>query len=146
MPSAVEHVTIHAPPNAVMAVVTDFARYPDFLPEMEDVEVLLVEPGAWEVRFTVRVIRQLSYTLRLVQADALTLRWSLLEGVFRSNDGGWSLAPGPEGGTVATYRIDVQMGMFVPGNIVHSLVERGLPRTLQRFKAEAERRQESGAR
>ena len=146
MPSAVQNITIQAPPEAVMAVVTDFAHYPDFLPEMEHAEVLLAEPGAWEVRFTVRVIRQLSYTLRLVQLDPLTLRWSLLEGVFRSNDGGWSLAAGSGDETIATYSIDVQMGMFVPGNIVHSLVERGLPQTLQRFKAEAERRQASEPR
>jgi ribosome-associated toxin RatA of RatAB toxin-antitoxin module len=86
MPSSVQNITIETTPAEMMAVITDFASYPDFLPEMERAEVLLAEPGAWEVRFTVRVIRQLSYTLRLVQLDALTLQWSLLEGVFRSND------------------------------------------------------------
>lgn len=146
MPSSVQNITIQTTPAEMMAVITDFASYPDFLPEMERAEVLLAEPGAWEVRFTVRVIRQLSYTLRLVQLDPLTLQWSLLEGVFRSNDGGWSLAARSEGGTTATYRIDVQMGMFVPGNIVNSLVERGLPQTLRRFKGEAERRHQSGQR
>jgi ribosome-associated toxin RatA of RatAB toxin-antitoxin module len=146
MPSSVQNITIQTTPAEMMAVITDFASYPDFLPEMERAEVLLAEPGAWEVRFTVRVIRQLSYTLRLVQLDPLTLQWSLLEGVFRSNDGGWSLAARSEGGTTATYRIDVQIGMFVPGNIVNSLVERGLPQTLQRFKDEAERRHQSGQR
>ena len=140
MPSAVQNIDIQAPPQAVMAVITDFARYPEFIPEMEDARVLLAEPGVWEVRFTVRVIRKLSYTLRLVQTGPLNLQWSLLEGVFRSNDGSWSLVEGADGGTSATYRIDVQIGMFVPGNIVHSLVERGLPQTLQQFKAEAERR------
>jgi ribosome-associated toxin RatA of RatAB toxin-antitoxin module len=146
MPSSVQNITIQTTPAEMMAVITDFASYPDFLPEMERAEVLLAEPGAWEVRFTVRVIRQLSYTLRLVQLDPLTLQWSLLEGVFRSNDGGWSLAARSEGGTTASYRIDVQIGMFVPGNIVNSLVERGLPQTLQRFKDEAERRHQSGQR
>ena len=140
MPSARQSITIQAASSEVMSLITDFAAYPDFLPEMESTEVLHTEPGAWEVRFTIKVIRQLSYTLRLVQEGPLALSWSLLEGVFRSNDGGWTLVGLEDGTTQANYWIDVQMGMFVPGNIVHSLVDRGLPQTLSRFKEEAERR------
>ncbi|MDG1481576.1 MAG: SRPBCC family protein [Myxococcota bacterium] len=140
MPSARQSITIQAPSASVMAVITDFASYPDFLPEIRSTEVLLAESGVWEVRFTIEVIRRLSYTLRLVQDTPHSLSWTLLEGVFRANDGGWSLAEESDGETAAEYRIDVRLGMFVPGNIVHSLVERGLPRTLRRFKDEAERR------
>lgn len=146
MPSARQSITIQAPPASVMAVITDFAAYPDFLPEIRTAEVLLAEPGAWEVRFTIEVIRRLSYTLRLVQDTPLTLSWTLLEGVFRANDGGWTLTEQPDDATKADYRIDVRLGMFVPGNIVHSLVDRGLPQTLQRFKDEAERRRSAEER
>ncbi|MFT5685464.1 MAG: ribosome-associated toxin RatA of RatAB toxin-antitoxin module [Myxococcota bacterium] len=140
MPSARQSITIQAPPASVMALITDFATYPEFLPEIQTTEILHTEPGAWEVRFTVEVIRRLSYTLRLVQDGPLSLSWTLLEGVFRSNDGGWTLTADSDDATTANYRIDVSLGMFVPGNIVHSLVDRGLPLTLQRFKDEAERR------
>ena len=101
--------------------------------------VLWADACAWEVRFTVRVIRQFTYTLRLVR-EGSELTWTLLEGVFRSNDGRWCLTSTPDGQTHAQYSIEVQMGMYVPGNIVHSLVDRGLPKTLGCFKAEAERR------
>ena len=88
-----------------------------------------------------RVIRELTYSLRLVQPSPGRLDWTLIEGAFKANDGGWELAPLDGGArTRVTYRIDLQVGMFVPGNIVRSLTQRSLPDTLERFKAEAERR------
>ena len=93
------------------------------------------------MRFGLSLIRELSYTLKLTQIGPNLLNWTLLEGAFRSNEGGWVLNPSDDGGrTTAEYRIDVSMSTFVPGNILRSLVERGLPETLGRFKAEAERR------
>lgn len=145
MPRATHSIRIEAPAAAIMDVITDFAAYPSFLPEMSAVEVLVEEPDAWEVRFTIQVIRSLTYTLRLVKEGPLSLQWSLLEGVFRSNDGGWTLLPQEDGSTTARYHIDVQMSMYVPGNIVNSLVDRGLPQTMSRFKQEAERRLASSA-
>jgi len=147
MPSASRTVKINASPDVVLGVITDFPAYPTFLPEMDECEVLRVErdangePLAFEVRFVVRVIRRLEYTLRLVRDENPAIRWSLVEGVFKVNDGSWVLEP-LDGGTVtqATYSIDLGVGMFVPGNIVRSLVEKSLPDTLQRFKQEAERR------
>ena len=141
-------VEIDAPAGVVMAVVTDFERYPAFLPWMQAAAVLRHEhpapgdPGeAWEVRFQVEVIRPLVYTLRLEREGVSALRWSLVEGVFRANDGAWLLAPLDEGRrTLATYEIELQTGSFVPTHILRSLVGRDLPELLQRVKAEAERR------
>jgi ribosome-associated toxin RatA of RatAB toxin-antitoxin module len=141
MPAQRQQIDIDASPERVMGVITDFAAYADFLPEMQSVDVLRHAPGEWEVRFTVRVIRELTYTLRLVQPSPERLEWTLVEGAFKSNDGGWALEPLDGGArTRATYEIDLQVGMFVPGNIVRSLTQRSLPETLGRFKAEAERR------
>jgi len=141
VPSLSRQIEVDVTPGQMMATIVDFSSYPSFLPETQQTEVVLRESAAWEVRFTVRVIRSLQYTLRLEQDGDRTLRWSLVEGVFASNDGSWTLEP-LDGGTRtrATYGIDVQVGMYVPGNIIRSLVETALPRTLERFKAEAERR------
>jgi ribosome-associated toxin RatA of RatAB toxin-antitoxin module len=141
MPAAERTIEIAAPPAVVMEVINDFSAYTRFLPEMEQVEVLSQSGGRTEVRFAVKVIRRLEYTLRLEQVDELNVRWSLVEGAFKSNDGGWKLEPLDGGArTRATYKIDLQVGMFVPGNIVRSLVDRSLPDTLARFKAESEKR------
>jgi len=141
VPSISRQIEVDVPPDQMMATIIDFAAYPTFLPETRQTEVVLREGAAWEVRFTVRVIRTLQYTLRLEQEGDRVLRWSLVEGVFASNDGSWTLEPLDGGArTRATYDIDVQVGMYVPGNIIRSLVETALPRTLERFKAEAEAR------
>lgn len=145
MPRAEQAIDIAASPPQVLATLTDFAAYPTFLPEIRSATILhqALPPlsPAWDVRFLLQMIRPLSYTLRLTCPDPLHLEWTLLEGAFRANDGGWSLAPLADGtATRATYRIELQLGLYVPGNILHSLVDTGLPQTLARFKAEAERR------
>lgn len=149
MSHARQQVEIGAPPAAVLAVITDFESYPDFLPWMRRARVLRHEhaggPGqveAWEVSFEAQVIRPLVYTLRLELVDEGRLQWSLVEGVFRASDGSWTLEPIDEGArTLATYELELLTGTFVPGNVMRSLVGRDLPDLLSRFRDEAERRQ-----
>jgi ribosome-associated toxin RatA of RatAB toxin-antitoxin module len=153
MSHARQQVAIAAPPAAVMEVVCDFGAYPSFLPWLRLVEILRHErpaPGqlqqAWEVRFHLDLIRPLQYTLRL-DAPApdpdggLQLRWSLVEGAFRGNDGSWTLKPTQGGAhTLATYEIELQTGAWVPTYVLRSVEGRDLPVMLERFRAEAERR------
>ena len=141
MPSAHTEIEIDATPEQVMAVIEDFASYPSFLPEIEQSTVVSSGEGTWDVSFTVKIVRKFSYTLRLVQESPLRVRWTQVEGAFKTNNGGWDLEP-LDGGTRtrALYNVELQVGMFVPGNILRSLVERSMPDTVQRFKAEAERR------
>jgi ribosome-associated toxin RatA of RatAB toxin-antitoxin module len=141
MPSARCRVDIDAPPGRVMEVITDFPAYPSFLPEIEEAEVVSATPGNWEVRFVLRLIRRMEYTLRLERDEDRRLSWTLVTGIFRSNDGGWELEPIDGGArTRATYAIDLVMDVFIPRTIVNSLVGESLPATLARFKARAEAR------
>ncbi|MEL6350112.1 MAG: SRPBCC family protein, partial [Myxococcota bacterium] len=141
MPAAVQTVDFDVSPSAAMGTLTDFESYPTFLPELKQARILHQEANAWEVQFTLQMIRPLVYTLRLHQPSPLALQWSLVEGVFRANAGGWVLQPIDDGArTAARYTIEIQLGMFVPANIIRSLVSEDLPRTMSRFKAEVERR------
>ena len=140
MPSTRHDAEINAPIEEVMAVILDFASYPHFLPEIEECEVVRSSADEWDVKFTVKVVKRLRYTLRVRRASPTQVRWGMLEGVFKSNDGGWDLNPLDESRTHASYFIDLQVGMFVPSSIMRSLVERSLPETVDRFKAEAEKR------
>jgi ribosome-associated toxin RatA of RatAB toxin-antitoxin module len=141
MPAARHEIEIDVTPDAVMAVITDFAAYPRFLPEMDSCEVLRSTSDEWDVQFTVKVVKRLRYTLRLRKVSEHQVRWSLVDGIFKSNEGGWDLTPLADGSrTHAAYFIDLKVGMFVPSNIMKSLVERSLPDTVSRFKAEAESR------
>ncbi|MBM4392505.1 MAG: SRPBCC family protein [Deltaproteobacteria bacterium] len=142
MPAARQSIDIDVSPDKVMSVITDFAAYPRFVPEMLESTVLRREAAAWVVKFAVRVVRRIDYTLRLEQVSPTQLRWSLVEGTFRANNGGWDLAPLDGGArrTRADYFIDLDVGMFVPGSVMKTLVEKSLPATLAAFKGEAERR------
>jgi ribosome-associated toxin RatA of RatAB toxin-antitoxin module len=144
MPSARKSIEMNAGPAAVMAVLTDFAAYPDFLPEIRSVDILSASADQWEVRFHAHVIRPLQYTLRLQREGDTRLAWTMLDGIFTSNDGAWELeqlTPDGEGAprTCATYVIDLVLGVFVPQALVNSLVGESLPATLARFEERVER-------
>lgn len=138
MPSATERIEMQAAPAAIMAVLTDFAAYPSFLPEIRRAEVLSASDGVWEVRFHAHVIRPFQYTLRLERHGDDRLVWTMLDGLFTSNDGSWELEVlEPVDGrpcTRVTYRIDLVLGVFVPQALVNSLVGVSLPATLARFQ------------
>lgn len=141
MPQTTSSIEISATPQQVMDVLVDHASYPDFLPHIRAVAVTEVGPGDWRVAYTTRVIRDLHYTLRLVQEGSRSLAWSLVEeGVFLHNSGAWTLTPLPDGRTRAEHTLDVHLAVFLPQNIARSLVERALPETLARFRDEVERR------
>ncbi len=145
MPSATRTIEIEAPPSVVMGVITDFPSYPSFLPDMKEARVVRHTDHEWEVAFALALIRDLHYTLRLVQSSPLAISWSLVEGAFQANDGRWVLEPRSNGTrTFASYTISIQVATFLPGSIVKGLVDLALPNTLVRFKTEAERRSQPG--
>ncbi len=138
-----------APASALMAVILDFERYPEFLPEVTDARVLLREPSrgeptAWEVTFEVVMIRALRYTLRLQREDPLTLRWSLVEGRFHANEGAWRIEPTSEHTCHASWEVELQPGFYLPGGLLRTLRGTRLKRTLARF-AQRAREQAIGA-
>ncbi len=137
MPSAKLTIDVAVPPAALMQVLVDFEHYPDFLDDIVATRIVRREPDAWEVAFEIDVIRTLRYTLRLQRQGDSMLSWSLVEGIFHSNDGCWTLEA-TEAGTRATYEVDLKTGMFVPGSVLSSLVGRSLPALLAAFRDRAE--------
>jgi len=141
LPSARHTTEINATPEQVLSVIADFDSYKDFLPEIEDCRLVREDSGTWDVRFTLKLVKRFRYVLRLEQTSPLQIRWHLLEGVFKSNDGGWDLESLDDGKrTRATYFIDLQVGMFVPSSIMRNAVNRSLPDTVRRFRDETQRR------
>ncbi len=141
MPSARHEAEVNVTAEQLMAVITDFDSYSQFLPEMESCDVVSSGDNQWDVRFTVKVVKRIRYTLRLQRVDDHHVRWTLVDGAFKVNNGGWDLVPSADGSSVhVVYFIELQVGMFVPSSIMRTVVERTLPDTVMRFKQEAERR------
>ena len=139
MPSTHQSIEIDAAPEQVLAVITDFLRYPEFLNHVRSTRVVRQDATSWEVEFELNLIRPVRYTLRLERQGTEGLTWSLVSGLFRSNDGSWSLEA-LDGGvrTRATYTIDLQIGVFLPGSLVNTLVGKELPDMLVAFKKQVE--------
>lgn len=139
MPSATREIEIDVTPEELMGVITDFESYPEFIPEMVSARVVRQHGDTWEVAFGIHVVRRLDYTLKLIRVSPTRIEWKLVSGVFKSNEGSWNLVA-LEGGTRthAEYSVDIQVGMFLPGSLVRSLVGKTLPAMLAKFKDRAE--------
>ncbi len=144
MPSAHGSVEIAASPERVRDVLVDFARYPEFIPDMARATMLRAGPSDWTVQFRVSVVRPIDYTLRLwleppTAAGAIALRWSLVEGpVFRANDGSWTLTRTATG-TLATYDLSVELALFMPRSLLRLLTGKSLPRMLDAVRDRVQR-------
>ncbi|MDR0965381.1 MAG: SRPBCC family protein [Myxococcales bacterium] len=145
MSAVKQTIEIDVPIEDFYKVVTDYARYSEFLSAMRETKV--GEPNALgerEVTYTIEVDvgitkKRVSYTLRQREKAPTHVEWNLVRGeIMKSNDGGWALeAIGPNR-TKATYTLDVGFGLLVPKAIANLLSEKTLPRTLQEFKTRAE--------
>ena len=138
MPGAQKSIRINVTPEVFFGVITDYEAYPDILPDMESAEILSREEGVTIARFTLNLIKRVTYTLRLVEVPNEGLSWSLVEGPFKVNSGSWRLESLDEACTLAHYSVEVKVGVFVPASITNRMVGKTLPALLEAFKSRAE--------
>jgi coenzyme Q-binding protein COQ10 len=132
-------IEINASPQACYDVITDYESYPDFLPETKAIQVGKKSGNTAEVTFTIEVIKKVSYTLKMVGKPPKSVSWSMIKGeMMKSNDGGWDLEEVKSGVTKATYSIDVNLGLLVPGAVSKMLIGSNLPTMLKAFKQRIE--------
>ncbi len=137
-------VTVAAPASTMFRVISDYMAYPTVLSNMESAEVLVRTDEYIDAKFTINLVKRVTYTLRLKEQAPRSLEWSLVEGPFNSNDGSWTLTPIDENTTLAAYRVELTVGVFVPKYISNRLVNHSLPSVVNAFKTEAERRHRAG--
>jgi ribosome-associated toxin RatA of RatAB toxin-antitoxin module len=120
-------------------VITDYEKYPEFLPEVKKVKVEFGAGNVKEVSYTVDVkAKVITYTLKHTARPPDELAWTMVRGeMMKGNDGAWILKPVPEG-TEATYKIDLKLGALVPSMVERMLAEQSLPGLLANFKKRIE--------
>lgn len=139
-------ITIAAPPERVMAVIADFAAYPEWADQIDTVEVLDAGTSgrADRVRFTMDAGRiKDTYTLDYVWSpDGRSVRWTLVKGqIQKAQDGSYVLAGGPDTTTV-TYSLSVDLAIPMIGMLRRKAEKVIIDTALKGLK----RRVESGAR
>ncbi len=144
MPEAQRSVVVDVPREKLWAVISDYEKYPQFIPEMRSVRVLETKGALQRVAFEIEIqvlafTRKVHYTLEFTNAPPATVRWRLVESdLVKGNDGGWTLEPAGDGKTKATYQIELRLGPLVPKAISNFLAEQSLPKLLDQFKRRAE--------
>ncbi len=115
-----ETLVIGASPDACRAALLDLAAYPEWYPGVREAEVLEAADGAATARLLFRtglpVLAEIECVLRLEARGPDRLEPSAAGGQLAIAGRGWTLEPGPDGGTRATYDIAVEMS--VPGGFV----------------------------
>jgi len=139
MPKTERNIIINAPPEKCYQVIADIDRYPEFVTETKGVKIIKRESkDKVQAEFTVKVIKEVSYTLNLWGVPGKSWQWTLVKGFMKKNDGAWFLKDLGKGRTEATYAVDVEFGMLVPSSIVKMLQENQLPKMLETFKKRIE--------
>jgi ribosome-associated toxin RatA of RatAB toxin-antitoxin module len=110
---------VYATPAEVMAVVADFEAYPDWVGNLEQVEVLARDRRGRGTRVAFRLRTPMgdqAYTLayRYQPKDA-GVTWTYVEGTLDDLAGSYTLEPAADGATRVTYRLEVALGMPLPG-------------------------------
>jgi ribosome-associated toxin RatA of RatAB toxin-antitoxin module len=120
MPEQAEgSVEVAATPREVMAVVADFDAYPQWVGNLEQVEVLTRDRRGRGTRVAFRLrtpVLSAAYTLayRYAPRDG-GVSWEYVEGTLEDLSGSYTLEPTDAGGTLVTYRLQVELGMPLPG-------------------------------
>ena len=114
-----QSIVIDAEPARILAVIADFAAYPEWANAMKTTEVLSAgaDGRAEQVRFQLDqgVIKD-EYTLEYKwAADGNSVSWHLVKGQMqKSQRGSYVLQPGA-GGTKVTYTLSVELGIPMIG-------------------------------
>jgi ribosome-associated toxin RatA of RatAB toxin-antitoxin module len=110
---------VFATPSEVMAVVADFEAYPDWVGSLEEVEVLARDRRGRGTRVAFRLRTPMgdqAYTLayRYQPKDA-GVTWTYVEGTLDDLAGSYELDRSDDGTTKVTYRLEVALGVPLPG-------------------------------
>jgi len=138
MPGTQQDVQIAVRPEDFFKVITHYEDYPKFLDEMEEVQLLSRTGNTAEVRFSVNLIKRVTYTLLLTEDAPHSVRWRLKEGPFKVSNGSWDLEELSDGSTRAHYDIEVKVAAFVPKSVSSRIVGKTVPALLAAFKGRAE--------
>jgi ribosome-associated toxin RatA of RatAB toxin-antitoxin module len=114
--------------------VTDFENYPELLPEVSSIEILEKSDTTTLVQYSVQIVKQISYTLKMTHTFPTQVEWHLDSGsLFKANNGSWTIEPLGDNQCKVTYDLDIALKVFAPKTITKKLVAVNLPRMMKTF-------------
>lgn len=114
-------------------LITDYEKYPEFLPEVKGIRILEEQGNKKLVEFTISVIKNFKYNLWLTEHNTDSVAWEFAGGdIFKQMSGHWKLAD-EAGKCRATYGVEAKMGLLVPGAITKTIIEVNLPNMISAY-------------
>ena len=143
MPKSSTNLETFVSPDEFRAVITDFASYPKFLPEVKRVDVKDASAEGATVTFYVEVKIggaeiKTEYTARYTYS-AQEIRWQLVSSPsLTKNEGFWRIEETKDGETKAYYESELITSLAIPEELQKIFADQELPRMMQRFRDRAE--------
>lgn len=127
--------------EACFEILLDFDAYPQWQPALKTAEVHErdAEGRATLVEFTAdAVVREIRYTARYHHDVPARMWWELVEGTVKSGDGEFALEELGPARTRATYRLETDLGFYVPGPLLRKGTDKLMDGVIAGLKRKAE--------
>jgi uncharacterized membrane protein len=132
---------IEAEPAVCFDEITSYETFPQWQAAVKEVDVLSVDSAGFgrDVRFVIDArVRVVSYTLRYSYEQPHLVTWDYVDGDVKSVDGSFSFEDQEDGTTLATYALDIDPGVWLPGPVKKMLTEQVMKRSVEDLKRRVE--------
>ena len=139
MPS--HSLLIEADPGACFDAITDYPTFPEWQTAVKQVRVLSRDDDGRgrDVRFEIDAkVRQVGYTLRYSYEEPHLITWDYVDGDVKSVDGEYVFERQGDGHTLATYTLDIDPGVWLPGRVKKMLTDQVMKRSVEDLKRRVE--------
>lgn len=114
-------------------IISDYEKYPEFLPEVRAMKVTEDQGNRKKVEYTVNVIKNFVYELWMTETAPNKIEWEFAGGdLFKRSVGAWELED-QSGKAKATYSVDADFKLFVPGPVAKTLISVNLPNMMSAY-------------
>ncbi|MHC4831754.1 MAG: type II toxin-antitoxin system RatA family toxin [Planctomycetota bacterium] len=132
-------------PKKLYDVVIDYEKYPGYFTDFTKVRILSKDGDTWDVEFSAKVVKEISYVLRIVHDhEAFKTRWTFVRGqMVTDSRGGWTFTAS-EGGARIDYDAAIEVNAPLPGfikrRIQDAILNRSIATLFDQLEKEARRR------
>ena len=115
-------------------IITDYEKYPEFLSEISHCRIIDQKENKKLVEYDIHLLKSFIYKLWMKEdKDSYYLSWEFAGGaIFKSNKGYWKLED-LSGKCCATFHLDCQFKVFIPGAITKTLLQINLPNMMKSY-------------
>jgi hypothetical protein len=132
---------IEAEPAVCFDEITSYETFPEWQAAVKEVEVLSRDSAGRgrDIRFVIDAkVRVVSYTLRYSYEQPHLVTWDYVDGDVKSVDGDFVFEDQGDGTTLATYSLDIDPGVWLPGPVKKMLTEQVMKRSVEDLKRRVE--------